>query len=48
MIQRDQLNAFVAAIGRGGALYTDANEAGHQMRAIDACYEAAGLPLRGP
>ena len=42
-----QLDAFVAAVERGAALYTDANEAVQQMKAIDACYKAAGLPLRG-
>ena len=42
-----QLDAFIAAIEQGAALYTDADEAVHQMKAIDACYEAAGLPLRG-
>jgi len=42
-----QLDAFIAAIEHGKPLYTDADEAVHQMKAIDACYEAAGLPLRG-
>ena len=42
-----QLDAFIAAIEQGASLYTDADEAVHQMKAIDACYEAAGLPLRG-
>lgn len=42
-----QLDAFIAAIENGTPLYTDADEAVNQMKAIDACYEAAGLPLRG-
>jgi predicted dehydrogenase len=42
-----QLDAFIAAIEQGDSLYTDADEAVNQMKAIDACYEAAGLPLRG-
>ena len=42
-----QLDAFIAAVETGASLYTDADEAVHQMKAIDACYEAAGLPIRG-
>ena len=42
-----QLDAFIAAIEHGAPLYTDADEAVNQMKAIDVCYEAAGLPLRG-
>lgn len=42
-----QLDAFVAAIERGEAVVTDSADAVRQMRVIDRCYEAAGLPLRG-
>jgi predicted dehydrogenase len=40
-----QLEAFRDAI-RGGAIQTGAREAVAQLRAIDALYEAAGLPVR--
>jgi predicted dehydrogenase len=42
-----QLDAFIAAVEEGGSLFTDADDAVNQMRTIDRCYEAAGLPLRG-
>lgn len=42
-----QLDAFLDAIEKGSSLYTDADDAVHQMRVIDECYTAAGLPLRG-
>lgn len=42
-----QLDAFIAAVESGAPLYTDGDEAVNQMKAIDACYKAAGLPLRG-
>ena len=42
-----QLDAFIAAIEENIMPYTDAEEAVHQMKVIDACYEAAGLPIRG-
>ena len=40
-------NAFIAAIEEDITPYTDAEEAVNQMKVIDACYEAAGLPIRG-
>ena len=42
-----QLDAFIAAVEQGGSLYTGPDDAINQMRTIDRCYEAAGLPLRG-
>ena len=42
-----QLDAFIDAVENGTPLYTDADDAVKQMKAIDACYTAAGLPLRG-
>jgi predicted dehydrogenase len=42
-----QLDAFIAAVTDGAALFTDADDAVRQMHVIDACYRAAGLPLRG-
>ena len=42
-----QLDAFLDAIELGTPLLTDADDAARQMRLIDRCYEAAGLPLRG-
>jgi len=42
-----QLDAFIDAVEEGGTLFTDADDAVLQMRTIDRCYEAAGLPLRG-
>ncbi|MEM7016521.1 MAG: Gfo/Idh/MocA family oxidoreductase [Pseudomonadota bacterium] len=42
-----QLDAFIAAVEQGGSLYTGPEDAVNQMRTIDRCYEAAGLPLRG-
>jgi len=42
-----QLRAFAKAIRDGSPLSTDANDAVHNMRLIDAIYENAGLALRG-
>ena len=42
-----QLDAFIAAVEEGEPLATDAEDAVKQMRLVDRCYEAAGLPLRG-
>ena len=42
-----QLDAFIDAVENGRPLLTDADDAVKQMRLIDRCYEAAGLPLRG-
>ena len=42
-----QLDAFIEAIQEGTPLLTGAEDAVKQMRAIDRCYEAAGLPVRG-
>lgn len=42
-----QLDAFLDAVENGAALLTDAQDAVAQMRVIDRCYEAVGLPLRG-
>jgi predicted dehydrogenase len=41
-----QLDAFIAAVEEGQPLFTDADDAVRQMRVIDRCYEAAGLPVR--
>lgn len=42
-----QLDAFIGAINNGDAIPTDGADAIAQMKVIDRCYEAAGLPLRG-
>ena len=42
-----QLDAFIDAIEEGKPLLTGTDDAVKQMRLIDRCYEAAGLPLRG-
>ena len=42
-----QLRAFRGAVQQGVAVPTDARDAVRNMRAIDAVYRAAGLPLRG-
>jgi len=42
-----QLDAFIAAVEDDEPLATDAEDAVKQMRLVDRCYEAAGLPLRG-
>ena len=42
-----QLDAFIEAIEEGTPLLTGAEDAVKQMRVIDRCYEAAGLPVRG-
>ena len=42
-----QLDAFIEAIQEGTPLLTGAEDAVKQMRVIDRCYEAAGLPVRG-
>ena len=42
-----QLDAFVDAIEHGKPLLTGADDAVKQLRVIDRCYRAAGLPLRG-
>lgn len=42
-----QLDAFLDAVEHGTPLLTDADDAVRQMRVIDRCYQAAGLPLRG-
>ncbi len=42
-----QLDAFIDAIEHGKPLLTGADDAVKQMRVIDRCYRAAGLPLRG-
>lgn len=42
-----QLDAFLQAIQTGKPPLTDGKDAVSQMRVIDRCYEAAGLPLRG-
>jgi predicted dehydrogenase len=43
-----QLRAFCAAVLRGQQLPTDVDDAVANMRVIDACYRAAGLPVRQP
>ncbi len=40
-----QLDAFIDAVEEGKPLLTGAADAVKQMRLIDRCYEAAGLPL---
>ena len=42
-----QLDAFINAVNDGAPLLTGADDAVKQMRVIDRCYRAAGLPLRG-
>lgn len=42
-----QLDAFLDAVEHGAPLFTDAEDAVRQMRVIDRCYRAAGLPVRG-
>lgn len=42
-----QLDAFIDAVEDGKPLLTGANDGVRQMRVIDRCYEAAGLPVRG-
>jgi predicted dehydrogenase len=42
-----QLDAFLDGVEHGTPLPTDADDAVRQMRVIDRCYQAAGLPLRG-
>ena len=42
-----QLDAFLDAVEEGKPLLTGPEDAVNQMRAIDRCYQAAGLPLRG-
>ncbi len=42
-----QLDAFLDAVEHGSPLLTDARDGVKQMRVIDRCYEAAGLPVRG-
>ena len=41
-----QLDALAAHLRTGAPLRTDADDAVEQMRLVDACYLAAGLPLR--
>lgn len=43
-----QLQAFCAAVLRGAAYPTGVDDAVANMRVIDACYAAAGLPRREP
>jgi predicted dehydrogenase len=43
-----QLQAFCAAVLRGAAYPTSGDDAVANMRVIDACYAAAGLPRREP
>jgi predicted dehydrogenase len=43
-----QLRAFADAVLRGAPLLTGPADAVANMRLIDACYEAAGLPVRQP
>jgi predicted dehydrogenase len=43
-----QLDAFVAAVRDGAPIPTDAADGVANMAVIDACYRAAGLPLRQP
>lgn len=42
-----QLDAFIDAVENGAGLLTGPEDAIKQMKVIDRCYEAAGLPLRG-
>jgi predicted dehydrogenase len=43
-----QLQVFAGAVLRGEPVLTDVSDAIANMRVIDACYRAAGLPLREP
>ncbi len=43
-----QLQAFAAAVLRGEPYPTNVDDAIANMRVIDACYAAAGLPRREP
>jgi predicted dehydrogenase len=43
-----QLDAFAAAVLRGGPVRTTAQDAVENMTVIDAIYRAAGLPVREP
>jgi len=43
-----QLAAFADAVLRGRPFPTDADDAVATLRAVDACYRAAGVPLRVP
>lgn len=42
-----QLDAFINAVENGAGILTGPEDAVNQMKVIDRCYEAAGLPLRG-
>ncbi|MBT4159937.1 MAG: hypothetical protein HOC70_04595 [Gammaproteobacteria bacterium] len=42
-----QLDAFIAAVDEGAQPLTGPEDAVKQLKVIDRCYEAAGLPLRG-
>ncbi len=42
-----QLDAFLDAVEEGKPILTGPEDAVNQMRTIDRCYEAAGLPIRG-
>ncbi len=42
-----QLDAFIEAVNAGEPPLTDGWDGVKQMRVIDRCYEAAGLPIRG-
>lgn len=42
-----QLDAFIDAVEQGRPLLTGPDDAVCQMRVIDRCYAAAGLPIRG-
>ena len=42
-----QLDSFIAAVENGTPVATDGEDAIKQMRLIDSCYVAAGLPIRG-
>ncbi len=42
-----QLDSFIAAVDKGTPVATDGEDAIKQMRLIDSCYVAAGLPMRG-
>jgi predicted dehydrogenase len=41
-----QLEALARHIREGAPIHSDAEDALHQARLMDACYETAGLPLR--
>jgi hypothetical protein len=40
------LEAFTAAVRTAAPMVSDSDDAVATMRLIDACYRAAGLPLR--